>query len=86
MFSNTARASPLRLAAVGAIAATALAGPPAALAATSGGAAVPANAVPAKVSAPFTIGLSATTIKPGAKLTVLRARVREGRPEPHDPV
>ncbi|MGA8334034.1 MAG: hypothetical protein WB761_04790, partial [Solirubrobacteraceae bacterium] len=31
---------------------------------------VPANAVPAKVSAPFTIGLSATTIKPGAKLTV----------------
>ena len=70
MFSNTARASSLRLAAVGAIAATALAGPPAALAATSGGAAVPANAVPAKVSAPFTIGLSATTIKPGAKLTV----------------
>jgi hypothetical protein len=70
MFSNTACASSLRLAAVGAIAATALAGPPAAFAATSGGAAVPANAVPAKVSAPFTIGLSATTVKPGAKLTI----------------
>ncbi|HTX13400.1 MAG TPA: hypothetical protein VME22_32580 [Solirubrobacteraceae bacterium] len=64
------RVSSFRLATMGAIAATALAGAPAALAATSGGAAAaPASASVAK-SAPFTIGLSATTVKPGAKLTI----------------
>ena len=71
MFSNSrSRISPLKLAGIGAIAATALAAAPAALAATSGGAPVAPAAVPAKVSAPFTIGLSATTVKPGAKLTI----------------
>lgn len=70
MFPNRSRISPLKLAGIGAIAATALAGAPAALAATSGGAAAaPASANVAK-SAPFTIGLSATTVKPGAKLTI----------------
>jgi len=65
-----ARVSSFKLATIGAIAATALAGAPAALAATSGGAAAaPASANVAK-SAPFTIGLSATTVKPGAKLTI----------------
>ena len=61
MFPYRSRISPLKLAGIGAIAATALAGAPAALAATSGGAAAaPASANVAK-SAPFTIGLSATT-------------------------
>ncbi len=70
MFPYRSRISPLKLAGIGAIAATALAGAPAALAATSGGAAAaPASANVAK-SAPFTIGLSATTVKPGAKLTI----------------
>ena len=70
MFPYRSRISPLKLASIGAIAATALAGAPAALAATSGGAAAaPASANVAK-SAPFTIGLSATTVKPGAKLTI----------------
>jgi hypothetical protein len=64
------RVSSFKLATMGAIAATALAGAPAALAATSGGAAAaPASANVAK-SAPFTIGLSAMTVKPGAKLTI----------------
>jgi len=64
------RVSSFKFATMGAIAATALAGAPAALAATSGGAAAaPASANVAK-SAPFTIGLSATTVKPGAKLTI----------------
>ena len=64
------RVSSFKLATMGAIAASALAGTPAALAATSGGAAAaPASANVAK-SAPFTIGLSATTVKPGAKLTI----------------
>ncbi|MGO9906166.1 MAG: hypothetical protein ACLP4R_24005 [Solirubrobacteraceae bacterium] len=64
------RVSSFKLATMGAIAATALAGAPAAIAATSGGAAAaPASANVAK-SAPFTIGLSATTVKPGAKLTI----------------
>jgi hypothetical protein len=58
------------LASVGAIAATALVGTSTALAATSGGAPmVPAGAHAAK-STPFTIGLSSTSVKPGAKLTV----------------
>jgi hypothetical protein len=70
MFDPRSRLSSFKLAGIGAIAATALAGAPAALAATSGGAsAAPASANVAK-SAPFTIGLSATTVKPGAKLTV----------------
>jgi len=61
--------SPFRLAGVGAIAAAALAAAPAALASTSGGAPVPAAAHVTN-SAPFTIGLSAITATPGAKLTV----------------
>ena len=70
MFPYRSRISPLKLAGIGAIAAAALAGAPAALATTSGGAAAaPASANVAK-SAPFTIGLSATTVKPGAKLTI----------------
>jgi hypothetical protein len=63
------RISPLKLAGVGAIAATALAGAPAALAATSGGAAVTPAIAHAK-SAPFTVGLSATTVKPGQQITI----------------
>ena len=63
------RFSILSFAGVGAIAATALATAPAALAATSGGA--PATpAVAHSTSPPFTIGLSATTVKPGANLTI----------------
>jgi hypothetical protein len=71
MFTHSrSRVSPLKLAGIGAIAATALATAPAAIAATSGGAPVtPASAHVTK-SAPFTIGLSASTVKPGAKLTI----------------
>ena len=69
MFRNRSRISPLKLASLGAIAATALAAAPTALAATSGGAPVTPAAHAAK-SAPFTIGLSSTTVKPGAKLTI----------------
>jgi hypothetical protein len=69
MFPTRSRISSLKLISVGAIAATALAGAPAALAASSGGAAVSPAAHAAK-SAPFTIGLSSYTVKPGAKLTV----------------
>jgi hypothetical protein len=71
MFPNRSRISPLKLAGIGAIAAAALAGAPGALAATSGGAtaAAPASANVAK-SAPFTIGLSSTTVKPGQKFTI----------------
>jgi hypothetical protein len=69
MFPNRSLISPLKLASLGAIAATALAAAPTALAATSGGAPVTPAAHAAK-SAPFTIGLSSTTVKPGAKLTV----------------
>jgi hypothetical protein len=65
MFAN----SSLKLAAIGAIAATTFAAAPAALASTSGGAAVTPAAHVTK-SAPFTIGLSATTVKPGTQLTV----------------
>ena len=69
MFRNRSRISPLKLASLGAIAATALAAAPTALAATSGGAPV-TPAAHAANSAPFTIGLSSTTVKPGAKLTI----------------
>jgi hypothetical protein len=70
MFTNSrSPISPLKLATVGMMAASALATAPAALAATSGGAAVPSSAHVTK-SAPFTIGLSSTTVKPGAKLTI----------------
>ena len=69
MFPNRSRISPLKLASLGAIAATALAAAPTALAATSGGAPV-TPAAHAANSAPFTIGLSSTTVKPGAKLTI----------------
>jgi len=71
MFTHSrSRISPFKLAGVGAIAAAALAGAPTALAATSGGAALPPAAAHAATSAPFTIGLSAVTVKPGAKLTI----------------
>jgi hypothetical protein len=63
------RFSVLKFAGVGAIAATALATAPAALATTSGGATAAPAVVHAK-SAPFTIGLSSTTVKPGEKLTI----------------
>jgi hypothetical protein len=58
-----------KLAGIGAIAATALIAAPASFAATSGGAAVQASAAQAK-SAPFTLGVSATTVKPGQKITI----------------
>jgi hypothetical protein len=71
MFTHSrSRVSPLKLAAVGGIAAAALAGAPTAFAATSGGAAVTPAAAHAAKSAPFTIGLSSTAVKPGAKLTI----------------
>jgi hypothetical protein len=71
MFNHSrSRISPFKLAGVGLIAATALAAAPTALAATSGGVPVTPNAAAAKVSAPFTIGLSSTTVTPGAKLTI----------------
>jgi hypothetical protein len=72
MFPNSrSRISSLKLAGIGAMAATALVAAPVALAATSGGAAVTTpSAVPAKASAPFTIGLSSSSAKPGAKLTI----------------
>ncbi len=70
MFPCRSRISTLKLASIGAIAATALAGAPAALAASSGGAAVPPPAAHVTKSAPFTIGLSANTVQPGAKLTI----------------
>ena len=69
MFPNRSRISPLKLAGVVAIAATSLAAAPTALAATSGGAAV-TPAAHAATSAPFTIGLSSNTVKPGAKFTI----------------
>ena len=70
MFPNSSSLiSPRKLAGVTAIAATALAGAPAALAATSGG--VPAGpAIAHATSAPFTLGVSSTTVKPGQKLTI----------------
>ena len=70
MLTNSrSRISPLKLAGIGAIAATALAVAPPALAASSGGAAVTPAAHVTK-SAPFTIGLSSTSVTPGAKLTI----------------
>jgi hypothetical protein len=67
---SRSRISTLKLAGIGAVAAAAMAAAPTALAAASGGA--PVAPVPAHVtkSAPFTIGVSSTTVKPGAKLTV----------------
>ena len=70
MFPNRSRISPLKLAGIGAIAATALAVAPTALAATSGGAPLPPASAHVTNSSPFTIGLSSTTVKPGAKLTI----------------
>jgi hypothetical protein len=70
MFPYRSGNSVRKLASIGVIAATALSAAPTALAATSGGApATPAVAHAAK-SAPFTIGLSSTTVKPGQKLTI----------------
>jgi hypothetical protein len=71
MFNHSrSRISPFKLAGVGVMAVTALAAAPTALAATSGGAPVTPNAAAAKVSSPFTIGLSSTKVKPGGKLTI----------------
>jgi hypothetical protein len=67
---SRSRISSLKVAGIGAMAATALVAAPAALAATSGGAPATPSAVPAKASAPFTIGLSSSSAKPGAKLTI----------------
>lgn len=58
-----------KLAGIGAIAVTALTVAPASFAATSGGAPVSASAAQVK-SAPFTLGVSATTVKPGQQITV----------------
>ncbi|HEY1520822.1 MAG TPA: hypothetical protein VGF91_30645 [Solirubrobacteraceae bacterium] len=70
MFTHSrSRISPLKLAGIGAIAATALAAAPAAFAASSGGAPVTPAAHVTK-SSPFTIGLSSTTVKPGARVTI----------------
>lgn len=61
--------SSLKLAGISAIAATALVATPTALAGTSGGA--PAAPVAhAALSSPFTIGLSATIVQPGARLDI----------------
>jgi hypothetical protein len=70
MFTKSrSRISPFKLAGVGAVAAMVAAPAASALAAPSGGAPVAAAAKVTK-SAPFTIGLSSTTVKPGAKLTI----------------
>jgi hypothetical protein len=58
-----------KLAGVGAIAIAALAAAPMSFAATSGGSAVIASAAQAK-SAPFTLGVSANTVRPGQKITI----------------
>jgi len=63
------RTSSLKLVGIGAVAATVLVSVPTALAAQSGGAAVTSAIVHAK-SAPFTIGVSASTAQPGQKLTI----------------
>ena len=71
MFPHSrSRISPLKLASVTAIATTALAAAPTALAATSGGVPATPAAAHSTVSPRFTMGLSATTVKPGASLTV----------------
>ncbi|HTX32360.1 MAG TPA: hypothetical protein VMD09_13340 [Solirubrobacteraceae bacterium] len=62
--------SSARLAGIGAIAATALAAAPVALAAESGGASVSPAGAHVASSAPFTIGVSAATVQPGAKLNI----------------
>lgn len=61
--------SPAKLAGLGAVAAATLGVASPALAATSGGAPMTPAAVQAE-SAPFTIGLSDTTVKPGQALTI----------------
>jgi hypothetical protein len=61
--------SPRTFAGIAAIAATALAGAPTALAASSGGVPMTPAIVHAK-SAPFTLGVSSTTVMPGQKLTI----------------
>jgi len=66
---SISRISSRKLAGLGAIAATALTIAPTAIAAPSGGVPVAPNAHSAK-SAPFTIGLSSTNVKPGSKLTI----------------
>ena len=58
-----------KLAGVGAIAATALVAAPMSVAATTGGVGMTASVAKAK-SAPFTLGVSATTVKPGQKITI----------------
>jgi hypothetical protein len=67
--SITTHARTAKLAGLGAVVVAALAAAPMSLAATSGGAGVTASAAQAK-SAPFTLGLSSTTVTPGQKLTI----------------
>jgi hypothetical protein len=67
---SRSRISSFKLAGIGAIAAAAMAAAPTALAATSGGAPATSDVAHATQSAPFTIGLSSTTVQPGAKLTI----------------
>jgi hypothetical protein len=67
--SITSNSRIAKFAGVAAIAATALVAAPVSLAATSGGGPVTASAAQVK-SAPFTLGLSATTVSPGQKITI----------------
>jgi hypothetical protein len=67
--SITSRSRIAKFAGVSAIAVTALATAPFSLAATTGSVGVPASVAKAK-SAPFTLGVSARSVKPGQKLTV----------------
>jgi hypothetical protein len=64
------RISPVKLAGLGAVAAAALGVASPALAATSGGAPMTAAAAVQAKSAPFTIGFSDVTVKPGQTLTI----------------
>jgi hypothetical protein len=68
--SSLSHPSAVWLLGIGAIAATALAAAPVALAAGSGGAAVAPSTAHTTRSAPFTIGLSTTAVTPGAKLNI----------------
>ena len=70
MFNRRSRISAFKLASVGAMAATVLVTASPALAASTGGSPVTPNAASADTSAPFTIGLSSSSAKPGAKLTI----------------
>ena len=79
MSTKSLQPSPVKLAGLGAVAAAALGIASPALAATSGGAPMAAAAVQAK-SAPFTIGFSDLSVKPGQRVTISGlAYARAGR-------